>query len=461
MAVIRAEVPPNAAISKLFWSSAAARSEIARDFTKILLSNMLNKKHEKFPLEVLDRVARQLTVEEMKKVMVASPEARRAAEKHPLIWKRHIHGEKSQIRNGKFIQEVKKEHVQSQMWIDSQETFSATVKHAPHVPITQMVATGDILIVSSDFSAVKIYDLFLGTLATLEGHRGCVWTFDYKDSVLVTGSTDRTAKIWDCSLGVCLKTLYGHTSTVRVVKIAEECVITGARDNTVRVWCIKTGQCRYVLQGHSSSVRDIAIIEGQPLFVSGSYDGRAILWNYRTGQGVRWLARLPRRIYAVCSVKDAVAIGGMDQILKITRLNGKSLFESKDTAGTIVKIKTDSEGLVYALTTDGVLRKWDVNRKVLKYEIHTKSKPVDFSILNHLVVVGVHSHIALYARDTGRFIRVLHVTKRLYSMCVTENALFFGTQETGPTEIHAVHFKTPQEHPIWAHAPLSYSRCGV
>lgn len=54
---------------------------------------------------------------------------------------------------------------------------------------------------------------------TLVGHTGGVWSSQMRDSVVISGSTDRTLKVWNADTGECVHTLYGHTSTVRCMHL--------------------------------------------------------------------------------------------------------------------------------------------------------------------------------------------------------------------------------------------------
>lgn len=54
---------------------------------------------------------------------------------------------------------------------------------------------------------------------TLVGHTGGVWSSQMRDSVVISGSTDRTLKVWNADSGECVHTLYGHTSTVRCMHL--------------------------------------------------------------------------------------------------------------------------------------------------------------------------------------------------------------------------------------------------
>ena len=59
----------------------------------------------------------------------------------------------------------------------------------------------------------------LQCLRTLVGHTGGVWSSQMQGNVIVSGSTDRTLKVWNAESGQCLHTLYGHTSTVRCMHL--------------------------------------------------------------------------------------------------------------------------------------------------------------------------------------------------------------------------------------------------
>ena len=51
------------------------------------------------------------------------------------------------------------------------------------------------------------------------GHTGGVWSSQMAGNVIISGSTDRTLKVWDMETGQCIHTLLGHTSTVRCMHL--------------------------------------------------------------------------------------------------------------------------------------------------------------------------------------------------------------------------------------------------
>src|SRR5262249_14432716 len=83
------------------------------------------------------------------------------------------------------------------------------------------------------------------SLLTLNGHTklvlGATWSPD--GSRVLSGSGDKTAKVWDAQTGAELLTLKGHTDWVRGVSWSPDGsrVLTGSDDGTAKVWDAKTG----------------------------------------------------------------------------------------------------------------------------------------------------------------------------------------------------------------------------
>jgi WD40 repeat protein len=61
--------------------------------------------------------------------------------------------------------------------------------------------------------------------------------------------------------GECLKTLEGHSSYVNSVAICDDVIVSGSSDKTVKVWSLKSGECLKTLEGHSNWVLSVAIFD--------------------------------------------------------------------------------------------------------------------------------------------------------------------------------------------------------
>jgi len=57
------------------------------------------------------------------------------------------------------------------------------------------------------------------------------------ETTVITGSRDKTVKIWDVRSGKCLRTLEGHENTIWSMALTlDGKVITGSSDHTIRIW---------------------------------------------------------------------------------------------------------------------------------------------------------------------------------------------------------------------------------
>jgi F-box/WD-40 domain protein MET30 len=99
--------------------------------------------------------------------------------------------------------------------------------------------------------------------------------------VLITGSYDRTIRVWNLDSGEELHCLKGHTRAVRALQFDEVKLITGSMDNTLKVWDWRRGKCIRTLTGHTEGV--VCLNFDSNVLASGSVDSTIKVWNLRTG----------------------------------------------------------------------------------------------------------------------------------------------------------------------------------
>ncbi|KAI5640810.1 hypothetical protein NE865_06918 [Phthorimaea operculella] len=107
---------------------------------------------------------------------------------------------------------------------------------------------------------------------TLNGHKRGIACLQYRDRLVVSGSSDNTIRLWDIECGQCIRVLEGHEELVRCISITlnghkrgiaclqyrGRLVVSGSSDNTIRLWDIECGQCIRVLEGHEELIRQQA-----------------------------------------------------------------------------------------------------------------------------------------------------------------------------------------------------------
>ena len=122
----------------------------------------------------------------------------------------------------------------------------------------------------------------------------CAISHDNK--FIVSGSYDKTLKVWDSETGNCIRTLSGNSGSVYSCAISHDnkFIVSGSDDNTLKVWDSETGNCIRTLSGNSGSVSSCAISHDNKFIVSGSDDKTLKVWDSETGNCIRTMANLPQ-----------------------------------------------------------------------------------------------------------------------------------------------------------------------
>ncbi|KAH8665172.1 WD40-repeat-containing domain protein [Tricladium varicosporioides] len=157
----------------------------------------------------------------------------------------------------------------------------------------------------SNDRTIKIWDARSGTcLKTLEGHSDWVYSvaFSHDSTQIVSCSGDKTVKIWNTSSGACIMTLEGHSNIVCSVQ-----VVSGSGDRTVKIWNTGSGTCIKTLEGHNSVV------------VSGSSDRTVKIWDTRSGTCLETLEGHSDWVSSVIFSHDSTQLisGSDDKTVKI------------------------------------------------------------------------------------------------------------------------------------------------
>ena len=112
---------------------------------------------------------------------------------------------------------------------------------------------------------------------TYDAHKAgikCIAISNMAPHIVLTGSYDRSLKIWDTNTGECLGHFLGHKSIITSCKFSskDHLIVSASFDTTVKVWNAQTAQCKLTLAGHTDSVTGADISPDDTLIVSGSMD---------------------------------------------------------------------------------------------------------------------------------------------------------------------------------------------
>jgi Caspase domain/WD domain, G-beta repeat len=162
-----------------------------------------------------------------------------------------------------------------------QTGHSGWIKSMAFAPDGRTILTG------SDDKTARLWDAATGReIRRLEGHGHQVTSVAFAPDgrTILTGAD--TARLWDAATGREIRRFNGHGQNVMSVAFAPDgrTILTGSDDKTARLWDAASGREIRRLEGHSGLVTSVAFAPDSRTILTGSWDQTARLWDAATGR---------------------------------------------------------------------------------------------------------------------------------------------------------------------------------
>jgi WD40 repeat protein len=138
--------------------------------------------------------------------------------------------------------------------------------------------------------------------------------------MVASGSGDKSVRVWDVGSGTFVRVLEGHSESVNglssmfVDTAGCRCVASALLDGSICVSDVESGACVGVMNGHGDAVRCVSVIgtvDGRQLLASGSDDRTGRLWDVASLECVRVLHGHGGSVTCV----SCVVVGDSDRVL--------------------------------------------------------------------------------------------------------------------------------------------------
>ena len=242
-------------------------------------------------------------------------------------------------------------------------------------------ADGQRILTGSNDKTAKVWEAASGKeLVTLKGHRGQVTgaAFSPDGQRIVTTSGDRTARVWEAASGRELLVLNGHLVGIGAVAWSPDGqrIVTGRDDRTAKVWEAATGRELLTLKGHTGHIQSVRFSRDGQRIVTGSWDRTVRVWDAANGRELL-LLKAPKRIFSVAFSPDGRRIvgGGLDGTAEVwDAASGEELLTLKGHTELIMSVAFSPDGRrILTGCYDQTARVWDAanGRELLKLEGHS------------------------------------------------------------------------------------------
>jgi WD40 repeat protein len=214
---------------------------------------------------------------------------------------------------------------------------------------------------------VRIWDPSSGKeLRGFLAHAGPVLAlaFGPDGKTLVSGSADRTLKIFDVESGRMLEQ-YIHDGEVRAVAASGDShYFFAGPGSEILDWRFEAAASLRVLSGHADLVHAVAFAPDGKTAASGSADGTVRIWNVAEGKEERSISAHGSSVFCVAFSPDGktVASGGFDNQVKLWQAAGGSLvkeFKGHEEGVFCLAFSPDGEFLLSG-SSDRTIRSWSI-----------------------------------------------------------------------------------------------------
>ncbi|KAJ2556893.1 U3 small nucleolar RNA-associated protein [Coemansia sp. RSA 1933] len=257
----------------------------------------------------------------------------------------------------------------------------------------------DHLAVATNTEHIRVYNTKSLNCELAYGHKDIILCLDVHEDgfIMATGSKDNTAMVWMVNMSlppsqriVCIATAVGHTKAVGAVCLAQgaDCafMVSGSEDRTVKMWDLSplrkmfenpqhapvlvenSGPIKlsslYTFQAHDKDINSIRISPNNDIFATGSQDKTAKVWDVATGKPLGTLQGHRRGVWNVAfsPVDRVIATTSGDRMVKLWSLSDYSCLKTfEGHTNSVLCVEFLAKGTQLVTTgSDSLIKLWNI-----------------------------------------------------------------------------------------------------
>ena len=209
----------------------------------------------------------------------------------------------------------------------------------------------------------------------------------------------------------------GHTATVLSVAFSPKGrrALSGSADRTIRLWDVKTGKSLRVFEGVTAAVKSVVFAPSGKQALSGGEDGSVVLWDVETGKAVQRFEGHTGAVLCVAFAPNGahVVSAGADHTLRLWDLaRGEELRRFEGHKGPVQAVAFSPNGLwLVSRSQDGTVRRWETRtaKEFKSYPGHDASSAQVCAFDGRRVLSSVaDKDLRLWDAESGKELRRFH-----------------------------------------------------
>ncbi|CAH1794412.1 unnamed protein product [Owenia fusiformis] len=245
---------------------------------------------------------------------------------------------------------------------DPQQIFKCRGTFVGHQgPVWCLCVHGDFLLSGSSDKTVKVWDTTTNykCIKTLDGHNGIVLTICVFGNKLYSGSQDCSIVVWNMDTFEKITSIEAHDNPVCTLVSARNMLFSGSL-KCIKVWDVHNYQLKKEITGLNHWVR--ALVASQNHLYSGSYQTIKI-WDLETLECVRNLETSGGSVYSIAITSHHILCGTYENCIHVWELDGfqqiTTLMGHNGTVYALAALQTPSGTKVFSASYDRSLRHFE------------------------------------------------------------------------------------------------------
>jgi len=235
---------------------------------------------------------------------------------------------------------------------------------------------------------IKVWDLAKccagaegGLKLTLTGHINTVrgLAVSSRHPYLFSAGEDKMVKCWDLEYNKVIRHYHGHLSAVFCLALHPtlDILITGGRDSVARVWDMRTKNEVHVLGGHTGAVGSICANSVDPQVITGSHDSTIKLWDLAAGKTMSTLTQHKKAVrHTFVNPREfSFVSAGADNIKKWQCRDGTFLKNYSGHNSVVNCLAVNEDGVMVSCGDNGSMCFWDYETGYLFQKTATIVQP--------------------------------------------------------------------------------------
>jgi len=215
----------------------------------------------------------------------------------------------------------------------------------------------------------------------LKGHNATVTSIDFSidDAYILSGSLDKTARVWDINSGLPLKSV-SHSKKITCVGFSHDnnYFATGSDDKSVKIWFLNSGLLYKELRRYSSPIWSLAFSNDSKYLIStcgdeNKFANETYLWNVQDGRLLRTYSGQKDVVNTCAFSSDSryVFSGSWDKTICIWSLNSDIPIHTIVTESPVTSIAlSPTDHFLISGENNNLIKIWQNPLQNLKDTIH-------------------------------------------------------------------------------------------